>query len=257
MVIYADLVVLLNFLVDLFLLAGTNRLAGYGVNWKRSALAAAIGGIYAGACVFPQLSFLGNTLWRLVSLGVMAVVCFGWNLSGLRRGILFSLLSMALGGVALGLNKGGFFSLILSAAGVWAMCHFGFRGKAGQAEYVSVEITCRGKTHNLTALRDTGNNLCDPVTGQKVLIVGADVAWDILGLTPVQLQDPIATMALGKIPGLRLIPYRAVGKPSGMLLAVKVDRVVIDGQRVGEVIAFAPEMFRGEGGYQALTGGAL
>ena len=257
MVIYADLVVLLNFLVDLFLLAGTNRLAGYGVNWKRSALAAAIGGIYAGACIFPQFSFLGNTLWRLVSLGIMAAVCFGCNFSGLRRGVLFSLLSMALGGVALGLNKGGFLGLVLSAAGVWAMCHFGFRGKAGQAEYVAVEITCRGKTHRLTALRDTGNNLSDPVTGQKVLIVGADVAWDILGLTPVQLQDPIATMAQGEIPGLRLIPYRAVGKPSGMLLAVKVDKVVIDGYGAGGVIAFAPEMFRGERAYQALTGGAL
>jgi stage II sporulation protein GA (sporulation sigma-E factor processing peptidase) len=256
-VIYADLVILLNFLVDFFLLAGTNRLAGYGVNWKRSALAAAIGSIYAGACLFPQLSFLGNTLWRLVSLGIMSAVCFGWNFSAFRRGILFSLLSMALGGVALGLNKGGFLGLILSSAALWAMCHFGFRGKAGQAEYVAVEITCRGKTHRLTALRDTGNNLCDPVTGQRVLIVGADVAWDILGLTAAQLQDPIVTMSQGGIPGLRLIPYRTVGKPRGMLLAAKVDKVVIDGSMAGNIVAFAPEMFRGERTYQALTGGAL
>ncbi len=257
MVIYADLVVLLNFLVDLFLLAATNRLAGYGVNWKRAALAAALGGIYAGLCVFPQLSFLGNTLWRLVSLGLLSGICFGWSRNALRRGVLFSLLSMALGGVALGLSKGGFLALVLSAVGVWLLCQFGFQGKAGQREFVPVEITCRGKRHRLTALRDTGNSLCDPVTGTRVLIVGGDLAWEILGLTKQQLQDPVATLEQGSLPGLRLIPYRAVGKPTGMLLAVKVDKVIIDGQPSGPVIAFAPEPLSREKAYQALTGGAL
>ncbi len=257
MVVYADLVVLLNFLVDLFLLAGTSRLAGYRVNWKRTALAAAIGGLYAGICILPRFRFLGNTLWRLVSLGALSVVCFGWSPSALRRGILFSLLSMALGGVALVMNEGGFLGLSLSAAVVFVLCYVGFRGKAGQAEYVAVSITCRGKTHSLTALRDTGNSLTDPVTGQKVLIVGADAAWDILGLTSGQLRDPIGTVSQGIVPGLRLIPYRAVGKPTGMLLGIKVDRVVIDGQAAGSVIAFAPEKFSGEKAYQALAGGVL
>ncbi len=256
MVIYADLVILLNFLVDLFLLAGTNRLAGYGPGWKRASLGAAFGALYAGICMIPPLSFLGNTLWRLVSLVIIAVLAFGDHRSALRRGVLFVFLSMALGGIASGLHKGGFWSLLVSAAGVWGMCQIGFRGKAGQ-EFAAVAITYQGAVHRLTALRDTGNNLCDPVTGQQVLIVGADIAWDILDLTPRELSDPLSTLKKGRIPGLRLIPFRTVGKSSGMLLAVKMDKVMIDGQESGKIVAFAPENLSGEKGYQALTGGAL
>ena len=175
-VVYADVVMLLNFLVDLLLLVGTNCLAGYGAGWKRSTLAAAMGGVYAGLCVLPQLRFLGNMLWRLLSLGAMAVISFGWNRCTLRKGILFTLLSMALGGVALAIGRGGFAGLILSAGLLCSMCFLGFRGKAGQAEFVPVQIVRQGRTYRLTALRDTGNTLRDPVTGQQVLVVGADVA---------------------------------------------------------------------------------
>ena len=100
MTVYLDLVVLLNFLVDGLLLMGANRLTGYPAGWRRCALAAAVGGVYAGACMLPACRFLGNTLWRIVSLVSMAVIAFGWNFSALRRGTIFVLLSMALGGLA-------------------------------------------------------------------------------------------------------------------------------------------------------------
>ena len=48
MVLYVDLVVLLNFLVDLLLILGTNRLAGYPPGLKRAVPAALLGGAYAG-----------------------------------------------------------------------------------------------------------------------------------------------------------------------------------------------------------------
>ena len=50
MVLYVDLVVLLNFLVDLLLILGTNRLAGYPPGLKRAVPAALLGGAYAGGC---------------------------------------------------------------------------------------------------------------------------------------------------------------------------------------------------------------
>lgn len=257
MVVYADLVMLLNFLVDLFLLAGTNSLAGYSPRWKRCASAAAIGGIYGGICVLPELRFLGDLFWRMVSLSMLAGVAFGFDRSGLRRGILFILLSMALGGIALGVGRGGFAGLICGAAMLCILCIFGFRGKAGQVEYSQVRILKHGKMYSLTALRDTGNTLRDPVTGQSVLVVGADVAWDIFGLTPPQLKSPIDTMQSVAISGLRLIPYRAVGQPGGMLLAVQMDEVWIDGQLAGKLVAFAPDRLGLDGTYQALAGGVL
>ena len=255
--IYMDLVMLLNFLVDFLLILGTNRLAGYPVGAKRGAAAAALGGIYGGMCLVPGFRFLGNTLWRLVSLMLMAVLAFGWNRSALQRGAVFVLLSMALGGIAMGLGDGTFWMLVLSAGGVWLLCRVSFRGSLGSREYVPVELTWKGKTLSLIALRDTGNTLRDPLTGEQVLVAGSDVAEELVGLTEQQLQHPVETLAAGPLPGLRLVPYRAVGQPGGMLLAMRFEHAKI-GRNVGSpLVAFAPQVLaRGEA-YRMLTGGAV
>ena len=62
--IYLDLAVLLNFLVDGLLLLGTNRLAGHPPQWRRCALAAAVGAIYGGVCLLPGLRFAAG-LFRI------------------------------------------------------------------------------------------------------------------------------------------------------------------------------------------------
>ena len=152
MTVYLDLVILLNFLVDGLLLMGANRLTGYPAGWKRCALAAALGSVYAGFCMLPGYRFLGNTLWRLVCLAAMAGIAFGWNMSALRRGIIFVLLSMALGGMATGIGRGDFASLILASAGVLLLCALGVRSPLGIDKYQPVELQWKGQTLKLTAL---------------------------------------------------------------------------------------------------------
>ncbi|MBP3674265.1 MAG: sigma-E processing peptidase SpoIIGA [Oscillospiraceae bacterium] len=255
--VYMDLVMVLNFLVDFLLILGTNRLAGYPAGAKRGAIAAALGGIYGGMCMAPGFRFLGNTLWRLVSLTLMAVLAFGWNRSALQRGAVFVLLSMALGGIALGLGDGTFWMLVLSAGAVWLLCRFSFRGSLGAKEYVPVELGWEGKTIRLIALRDTGNTLRDPLTGERVLVAGADVAQELIGLTEHQLQHPVETLASCGMPGLRLIPYQAVGQPGGMLLALRFRDAKIGKNTESPLVAFAPQVLaRGEA-YRMLTGGVV
>ncbi|MBQ7800761.1 MAG: sigma-E processing peptidase SpoIIGA [Oscillospiraceae bacterium] len=255
--IYLDLVVFLNFLVDFLLILGTNRLAGYPPGAGRGALAAALGGIYAGLCLVPGFAFLGNRLWRLVSLTGMAVLAFGWNRSALQRGAVFVLLSMALGGIALGMGNGTFWMLLVSAGAVWLLCRASFRGNLGGREYVPVELTWQERTLSLIALRDTGNTLRDPLTGEQVLVAGADVARELLGLSEHQLLHPVETLASGVLPGMRLVPYRAVGQPGGMLLAVRFPRVKVGNYTGNYLVAFAPQVLgRGEV-YRMLTGGVV
>lgn len=254
MAVYLDLVMLLNFIIDLLLLAGTSRLAGFPVFWGRTVLGAALGGIYAGCCMLPGFSFLGNILWRSVSLGLMGGIAFGISRSAVRRCLLFVLLSMALGGVALCIGSGGITG-VLAGGAVLLLCSLGFRGPPGSREYVSVELNWGGKQERLLALRDTGNTLRDPVTGQSVLIVDASVAWTLLGLTSQQLLQPVETVAAGKYPGLRLIPYRSVGQPAGMLAALRMENVKIDTWQGSTLVAFAPAGLDAEGTYRALTGG--
>lgn len=255
--IYGDLVVILNFLVDFLLLLGTNRLAGFPVGVGRSAAAAGLGGLYAGGCLLPGFQFLGGGLWRLVSLAGMGAVAFGWNRSALRRCGVFALLSMALGGMALWVGRGDFLRLVVSAGLTWLLCRAAFGGRVGGRSYVPIQIGAGAKAIRLTALVDSGNTLRDPITGESVIIVGPEIARKLTGLTREQLERPLETAGARPLPGLRLIPYRTVGRGEGMLLALRLPDVVVAGRRSSRLVAFAPGAL-GEGTvYQALTGGSL
>lgn len=255
--VYLDLVVLLNFLVDFFLLLGTNRLSGFPLGWKRCFWAAAVGGVYAGACMLPRFRFLGNILWRTVSLAGIGVIAFGCNRSMVKRCAVFLLLSMSMGGISVCLGRANMPALLLAAGGMWLLCRLSFGSGVGQQEYVPIQLTYGEKTMNIIALRDSGNTLRDPITGEQVMVVSRDVAYKLLGLTRDQLRTPLETLAMGAVPGLRLIPYCAVGQGSGILLGLRMDRVKIGDREQSSIVAFAPEGL-GEGTvYQALTGGAI
>ena len=98
-----------------------------------------------------------------------------------------------------------------------------------------------------------GNTLRDPITGEPVLVVAGSVGQRLTGLTEDQLRTPLETLARRPIPGLRLIPYRAVGQSGGMLLGVRMDKVSVGSRQGSAIVAFAPEGLGGEGLYQALV----
>ena len=256
MLVYLDGILLLNFLVDLLLLLGTNRLSGFPAE-PRLVWAALMGAVFAACCVLPGFRFLGNFFWRLVGLLLMGSVAFGWNRSAIRRTCIFAILSMALGGLALNLHRISFPALILGAAGTWAICYGAVGGRIGGREYVTVEIPVGGDVLSVIALKDTGNHLRDPVTGESVLVVAGEIAARLTGLTPSQLSAPLETLGANPWMGLRLIPYHAVGQENGMLLGKRFANVKMGGRRRSVLVAFAPEGLGQGEGYQALTGGIV
>lgn len=249
---YFYLTVLLNFLADFLLLMGANRLAGFPHRPLRCVFAAGISGIYAGLCLkFPVF---GMFLWHFAVLAFACAVAYGLSVTALRRAVLFVLLRLAVGGIASG---GRGMSLLAAAAVVSLLCLLGFGGRAYGREYIPVELCHNGKKLRLLALRDTGNILRDPITGQAVLVVDADAGKTLLGLSPEQLADPITAVASAGIPGLRLLPYRSIGSPQGMLAAIRLDNTKIGDFRGSTVVAFAPQKLDSEGIYRGLTGGIV
>ncbi len=252
--IYWEMAVGLNFLVDLLLLYGTDRLTGFPGSFKRSIPAAALGSVYAGLCLLPEFAFLSGWLWRLVFLAGMCMIAFGPYVSTLRRGTVFFLLSMALGGLASGTGEGGVLSLIFGGLGVWLLCSLG--GRRGP-DYLPVTITHGGKTVALTALADTGNSLKDPLSGRPVIVVDARIAQKLTNLTFPQLDHPMETILAGEHKGLRLVPYSSVGKQAGMLLAICPDSLTVGGRPSRSLVAFAPQTIGRGRPFEALAGGSL
>ena len=253
MAVYADLVMLINAAVDLLLLAAADRLAGFPVEWKRIVPAAILGGIYSGLCLFRELRFLGGAMWRIVFLFLICAVAFGWNKSVWKRSGVFIMLTMTLGGIVLSLGRTDPVSLLVSGCGLWLLCAISLGDGVGKRQYVTVTVVHNGRKVSAIALRDSGNTLRDPVSWEPVMVVSSQMAEELTGLSCKQLAHPLETVSQNPELGLRLIPYHAVGKGSGMMLGMRFPEVWVGDVKKSAVIAFASEGI-GEGEmHQALV----
>lgn len=241
-----------GWLVDFLLLMGVKQLYPDNSSWIRVALSAFLGSVYGAVCLIPGIGVLATGVFPVLLPVMTALVAFGFGKDTLRRTGAFLLLRLALCGLAV---PGGMlrpWTVLLSS--VLALLLFLLGLPDGMGGYVPVELRYGTTFLQLTALRDTGNTLRDPVTGRPVLVLGADAAQKLTGLSLHQLRTPVESMQA--LPGLRLIPYRTVCG-SGLLLALRVKNLRVGNWKGSGVVAFAPEVLSLEGKFQALTGGML
>ena len=282
-VVYVDTLFLLNALVDYLLLLLSARLAGEVLHRLRFAAGAAVGGLYAVALFLPGLGFLAHPACRLAAAAGMLLCAFGGSARLARQSVLFLALSCALGGgilaitllggTGLALEGGVLYSgmdlkiVLLSAAGCYlvlsATCRRLARHTAASGQLIPARIKMGDKVISITALVDTGNTLTDPVTGQGVMVAEAESVETLFpkesGWERSLLSDPAAALERldrGGLRGrLRLLPYRAVGVERGLLLAVRMDELTLDGRRqTPALVALSPTPVSDGGGYRALVG---
>jgi stage II sporulation protein GA (sporulation sigma-E factor processing peptidase) len=244
----------LNFCVELLLLAAANRLCGYPVRLKRGLIAAALGGLYSAVCLVGSTSFLQSMVCRMLVWLAMGLISYGLHKGALRRCVVFMILSMALGGLSVMSTKDGFSAILPTAAILWGVCSLVLGGRLRQREYVAVKLGFGEKRMRLRALVDTGNTLRDPISGEQVLICGADVGEELTGIPQSLFADPTQLGLSGKLPGMRLLSYRTVGLQGSVLPAVRLRGCRVDGVVADPLVAFAPEII-GSGEYRMLTGG--
>ena len=230
-------------LVTWLLLMGAGRLCMVEIPRGRYLFGAFLAGIYAGACLLEGR--LGDWYWRGGFLAFIAFTVFYGT--GFRTMGVYASLELIFSAVTQERRWG----LLAALIALFLLFRFYPGGLSGQL--VPVSLSLGQKRVRFTALRDTGNCLTDPVTGQPVLVVGAQLAAQLLGLTQEQLRDPVKT--LENIPGLRLIPYKTIDRSGSMLLAKRFPDVRIGSWRGSRLVAFAPEQICG--GYEGLTGGCV
>lgn len=248
---YILTVAILRFVVVFLLLMGAKRICFGSCSVLRCLLASLVGGGYTLACLLPGFDFLGNIIWYIVFLVIIGSICFGWDKSSIRPVAVFILLNLVLDSVAY--ERSNLWTGLLGIAALLILCFLGFRDSNGGL--VPVQLT-HGENHiSVMALRDTGNSLTDPVTGRPILVVGAQVASRLTGLTKEQLRKPVES--IGLLPGLRLVPYRTIGQSGALMLAMRLQEVKIGNWKGSGLVAFAPECLGTRGTYQALTGGTL
>ena len=225
MVSYVGAVVILGLLIDGLLLIAAGRLCGCKPTVVRLVWSVLADGLYTYLCLQPSCLFLGNTFFRLICLVFIAVVAFGTSKRVWRSTALYVILDLALGGSAFIVGRGGLVGTLCTAGVICALFYMKLDSQKEEDELVPVELQYGNKRLHLTALRDTGNTLRDPLTGQCVLVIGSDAAGELTGLTKEQLRHPLDFV--GSISGLRLIPYHTVDSGTGFLLAMKLHKAKI------------------------------
>ena len=154
--------------------------------------------------------------------------------------------------------------LLVAAGAAYVVLTVVFRAAARHGvagELLRMRVCVGGRDVELTALRDTGNGLRDPVGGTPVLVAAPGALDGVLprrvrqllemSLPPADLLEPLRQIA----PELRfrLIPYHAVGA-GGLLLAVRSDWIEWAGRRqAGVLVALSPTELGT--GYAALWSG--
>ncbi len=263
-VIYLDTVLFYNVLADDLLLLAAGRLTGSPLRRGRIFLAAVIGGVYAAAAAVPALSLLQAWWLKLLTAALMVGVAFGRKPLFLRRYLLFLLVSAAFAGVEIALF--GFagsadgvspFSVLLflgSFAFCWLLLGVVFRGSAAplaKGELTALAVTRGGRQISLTALRDSGCSLSDPLRGSPVAVVERSALAELF--SPEERQALKRQESTAALP-LTFLPFQSVGG-SGVLAAFRADRVTVNGKTYGDaLVAIHPGSLGGET-FRALWGG--
>lgn len=272
MTVYVDMVFILNFCVNYLLLRGTALLGASAQRKRRCVFAALIGALYALA-VYP-FAWLRLFPMKLITAALMLLCAFGARRSTLRLAAVFGTLSLVLCGAIFGVQmlQGrpflyrksllfpvSFASVLLTAFAVTLSCRLLLpRLNHAPDSVVRLKLSIGNASTEITALRDSGNTLVDPVSGQSVLTAHWTVAAMLLPekLTAKDFSQPAILALRLKKYSPRLIPYRAVGVDGGLLLAISCN-ITLEGKKIGSLIAFSPTPLSDGGAYDALIGGMI
>lgn len=270
-VIYADSLVLLNAVIDYLLLLSAGKLCALPLRRGRMALGALWGGAYALACA-AMGGVLTHPLIKLAAGAVAVFLAFGVKTRPLRAVLAFYGAAAAFAGAvyaAMGLaglpRETGLLLpvsmrvLVLSFALSYAVIALAFRSVGRRAERVlcTVELEFCGRLVTLRALRDTGNELTDPLTGCGVVIVQSEALRPLLPGAELCAQDVSAALEAANAlwPGrFRLVPCAGVTAERALLLCFRPDAVYVDGHRRRDLLAaVSPRVLCPDGEYAAIV----
>lgn len=275
MVIYADILLAVNWWVDFLLLLLVRRMTGAGAAGWRVALGGLAGAVSCGLILLPPLPVWLTLAAKLVAAAAMVLVAFGferWRVFARRLLWLFAL-SAGLAGLCAALyfyvapigfyvfNGTVYYAVpplllvgltVVCYALLWLWERLLRHRAATDAEY-TVTVTHGGRCVRMHCLYDSGNHLTEPFSGWPVLVAERYVAARLLAV-PQSIADisPDET-------AWRVVPFDSIGG-EGALPAFLPERITV---RVGDEERVLPRCYMavcdrlGRGEYEALIGSAL
>lgn len=269
MTVYGDLLFLINFSMDFLCFYISCLLLHERLRVGRACISSVLGGAYSVIVLFLTVGRQFALAIDIVCCFLMCAIVFGGKGARLGRIIkacaLYVFVSMLLGGIMTAtfsiLNRTQLFSGdadLEEGISVWifallaivsgAATVFGgrfFRSSSKVREAV-VEIENGEKRVRLRALSDSGNLVCDPISGKAVIIATIRSAREIIPAEFFPVFEDVSCierMPVSVASRVRLIPSSTVSG-STLLPAIRVNKIkVISGKiekRVDALVSFVP-----------------
>ncbi len=253
MVVYADVLIAVNFYINYFLIRGTSVLLRRKITSKRCIFAAAVGALMSLVIFLPSLPFWLSTLIKAASSIVLVWVAFGTARAPemIINILCFLIISFVYAGLMLALwilcapfgmfyrNGAVYFDIPIVAVALftvfaYAIVRFVHYIMTKRSLTMTVrEITIFSGEHRikLEGIADTGNSLCDPFSGKPAIICHIDHISHIIPPAVISYLNGDFTA----VEGVRLAPCSTI---MGELLipVFKADKIIIGDRPVDAVI---------------------
>lgn len=248
MKVYIDVIFLINFVCDYFLIDLTNRILCITSPRSRIFLSAFLGGVMGILFFMPDLNFLATVAGGICQASILGVVAFVpckpreyqkavllvYALSMLLAGAMFFDMMISGGGIV----KNGVFyyslpRVVMISAIVYLIIRFGLTKirEMVKKRVSGVILEAGGKRVRVKAFVDTGNSLTEPVSKKPVMLIEEEVLRELFG-EGCSLNNLIEWVQKDRI---RNIPYTTIDK-EGILPGIVLDRIYIDGRCIENAV---------------------
>lgn len=195
-VIYADVLVIINFFVTYFLLLSTSLLCRERLSRIRLLFSSLLGGFYSLSILLPAEHKAAGILLRVGAAVLPVVITFGYKSFScfVRREISYLVCNFIFAGLMFGIwyficPSGMYFNgsvvyfdidlielvvLTVLCYGFLKLFNMLFKSRAPVNTIFFCEFFFEGKEHKLKAFLDTGNSLTDPFTGKAVIVASRE-----------------------------------------------------------------------------------
>ncbi len=267
-VIYADILIVINIVVNYFLLRATSAITGCQHKTSKFLLSSGAGGIFALIIYIENIPSIINVIAKLIIFLVLVYIAFGFCSlkSYLKCCGAFFLSNIAFAGIMLALNftvmpnaaiyHNGIayfdidiFTLTISAFICYIILSIISRftkSRIPQKSVYPIKITYENKSVEGKALFDSGNSLSDCFSGKPAIIAEKHF-----------IKSLCESKELTDMKSFRLIPFSTI-QGNGALPAFMADKVEIEteGNWLGmkDIYIAITEKRIVSGGYSALIG---
>lgn len=252
MIVYADILIGVNILINYFLLLLTGKICKTGYRILRILGGSILGGLFSLYIFLPQQNFFIELIIRAFICLLITYISFGFSSlkNFFRISFAFLCVSLLFGGAVLAIftifkpngiviNNGMVYFnispliLITTTAASYLIINLVHRFTKKDAlneAFLEVEIYYENKIVKALCLIDSGNSLSDNLSDRPVMILNDNKATEILGFSLNSLTVP-----KNPVKGFRLIPFNSI-EHSGVLPAFKTQYIKINNQKIHSVI---------------------